>query len=213
MAVHKLILIRHSAPEIRSEIPAAEWSLSEDGRARCLPLAERLMTHHIQALACSYETKAMQTAAILGDRLSLPVHPFDGLHEHLRPAMLWQGQAAFEARLRQFFEQPEKMVFGLETAAQAARRFTTAIHRLLDHYPSQTVAVVSHGTVMALFAAWAARNSSANPGAPLPGGASLSPVSVFEFDPFPLWVRLEIPSYLIFSLPDLQLEEVVERVR
>lgn len=212
MAAHKLILIRHSLPEIHSEVPASEWSLSADGRARCLLLAEQLMGYHIQALACSHEPKAIQTAAILGERLLLPVQPFDGLHEHLRQAMPWQGQTAFETRVRQFFAQPDNLVFGLETAVQAASRFTAAIHRLLKHYPSQTVAAVSHGTVMALFAAWAARNSSTKPEVPFPRRTAQSPVPVFDFDPFLLWMRLEIPAYLIFSLPDLQLEQVVEQV-
>ena len=199
MPARKLILVRHSLPEVRPDIPASDWELSEEGRARCLPLAERLMAYRIQALACSRELKAYQTASILGDRLSLPVEPFDNLHEHQRPAGPWLGREVFEAQVQKFFTQPDDLVFGMETAAQAARRFTTAMKDVLARHPQETVAVIAHGTVMTLFAGWSSRTD------PDAGDSG-------HLDPFHLWKQLDLPAYFVFSLPGLHLDEVVDRV-
>ena len=37
-----LILVKHSLPEIMEDVPAREWILSAEGRARCKRLADRL---------------------------------------------------------------------------------------------------------------------------------------------------------------------------
>ncbi len=41
----RLILVKHSLPEIVPALPANEWRLSEGGRPRCRVLAERLAAY------------------------------------------------------------------------------------------------------------------------------------------------------------------------
>ena len=40
--MQKLILVRHSVPEIDARLRAADWHLSDEGRRRCTGLAEAL---------------------------------------------------------------------------------------------------------------------------------------------------------------------------
>jgi broad specificity phosphatase PhoE len=96
----------------------------------------------------------------------------------------------FEAKIKRFFDEPSSLVFGRETAEQALARFSAAVTEVLDCHPTGSVAIVAHGTVIAL---WAAR---------LTGD-----------DPFAFWKRLGLPACVVFSRPDLRLVEIVEHVR
>jgi len=46
-----------------------------------------------------------------------------------------------------------ELVLGCETAIQAQLRFVRAVKRVRECYRDDTVAIVAHGTVIALFAA------------------------------------------------------------
>ena len=185
--VRKLILVRHSLPEIDPARPAHEWRLSAEGRLRCIGLAEQLAAHRPQALVSSQEPKALETAAILGERLSLPVEPAAGLHEHERQNVPFTSRAEFEAAVRRLFDQPAERVFGDESAEQAARRFETALAPLLAR-PVQCLAVVTHGTVLSLYIA---RRCG--------------------IDAFSFWQRLSLPMAVTLSLPDFTILDLLER--
>ena len=58
----KLILVRHSSPEIVPAVPADQWPLSEAGRLRCKTLAKKLAAHHPNVVVSSTEIKALETA-------------------------------------------------------------------------------------------------------------------------------------------------------
>jgi len=88
----KLVLIKHSLPEIQPDLPARRWRLSEEGRRRCRPLADRLVAHVPERIFTSREPKAMETAALVGSRLGLPVEPRDGLHEHDRETVPYKEE-------------------------------------------------------------------------------------------------------------------------
>jgi broad specificity phosphatase PhoE len=85
---------------------------------------------------------------------------------------------------------PDEVVFGEESAAAARDRVTAAItHLLATTSPDQTLAVVTHGTVLALYVA-----------------------AVTGLDVVDLWRRLGLPAYVTLSRPDLRLIEVVETI-
>ncbi|MFM8319820.1 MAG: histidine phosphatase family protein [Chloroflexota bacterium] len=193
MPAPRLLLIKHSLPEIDPARPADEWPLGLEGRRRCLALAERLMQYRPQALFCSLETKARQTAAILADRLSLPVTPTAGLHEHARRSAGFGTPEQFQADVQRFFAHPEQLVFGEETARAAQARFTFAIAGLLQANPAQTLAVVAHGTVISLFS-----QPHLDPG---------DAAAVYRF-----WQQLGLPSIVVFELPGLRLLETIEHL-
>ena len=186
----KLILVRHSMPEMVLGVPASQWRLSAEGRARCKRLAGRLRAHDPAVIVASQEPKAVETGQIVAGVLGIPFDVAEGLHEHERGRVESLGsREAFQAQVASVFEQPGALVFGQETGDQARARFTRALDRVIGQHPTGNLAVVSHGTVMTLFITQAA-----------------------GLDPVPFWKRLGLPAFAVLSLPDLSLLHVVESV-
>ncbi len=186
----KLILVRHSLPDIIPTLPARQWTLSLEGRQRCTPLAGKLADYQLDVIATSVEPKAAETGQIVGDLLGKACQTAKGLHEHERSDVGWfESRERFEATVAEFFARPGQLVFGGESADQAHQRSSQAIARVMERHPDQNVAVVSHGTVMTLFVARAV-----------------------GLDPFPFWKRLGLPAFVVLSRPQLDLLAVVKDI-
>ncbi len=185
-----LLLVRHSLPDIDPGVAARYWKLSDEGRRRCTTLAEMLPTYHPAVVVSSAEPKAAETAALVAVNLGIPLESEADLHEHDRSDVTHLSQEEFQRSVARLFAQPEDLVFGNETAAQAQHRFEQAVDRLLARHPGKTVAVVAHGTVISLFVA--ARCSNV--------------------DGHALWKQLGLPAFVILSLPDFTLESVISGI-
>lgn len=146
-----LILVKHSQPEIVESLPAREWNLSEQGRARARQLTEELARFQPQVIVSSTESKAIETAEIVARRHQLDFQIVEGLHEHDRSNVPYLSQDEFQASIREFFQKPDQRVFGRETANQAYARFYQAVHSILNEHKDETILVVTHGTVISLF--------------------------------------------------------------
>ena len=181
----RLILVRHSDPERRDEMPSATWPLSRDGIANARAFASRVDPRSAQQIYTSEEPKATGTARVLADAWRLPVETAQGLHEHERPEARILPRDVFRDRIRDLFARPAELVYGAETADQARRRFTAAVMRLIAR-TSGDVIVVSHGTVITLFTAEAT-------------GA----------EPFAFWGGLKMPCAVVLTIPELKLVELV----
>jgi broad specificity phosphatase PhoE len=167
-----LFLIRHANVVRDAAVPSHEWRLSENGRSRTKQLATSI-TNHPTRLVTSTEAKAIETGQILADRWGIPCTSAPNLHEHdRRGAPYLSDQAEFENTIAQFFARPDELVLGNETAVQALARFRTAVISQLKKYPSDTLGIVSHGTVMTLLA------TDYNP----------------TLNPFVFWQRLLMPD-------------------
>ena len=59
---NKLILVRHSVPELDPSIPPRGWSLNQVGKERARHLARQLATYSIMKIMSSSESKALGTA-------------------------------------------------------------------------------------------------------------------------------------------------------
>ena len=187
--MRRLILIRHSAPEIDPDVPAKEWHLSQEGRRRCEKLARRLKRFSPDVFVSSVEPKAMETAQIVADRLGKPWEVAEGLHEHDRTKEPFTTQAEFEAKVVEFFTRPKELVFGAETADQAGLRFMKAVVDVLPRHGGENVAIVAHGTVITLFVS-----------------------RISEIEPVPFWKQLGLPAFVVLSWPGLRLKKVVKDV-
>lgn len=186
----KLVLVRHSEPEIVPGVPASQWHLSDEGRQRCTWLAGCLRAYSLDLIVASQEPKAMETGQIVADILGMPLETAPDLHEHERYNVEFTfDRGWFQAKVASVFEHPRTQVFGNETADEAHSRFSQSIASVLGKHCDSNLAVVSHGTVMALFVARAA-----------------------GLDPFPFWKRLGLPSFTVLSLPDFDLLEVIAGV-
>src|SRR5215210_1947130 len=115
-----LILVKHSVPEIYGDRPANTWNLSEEGRLRAQHLAEEL--------------KSFAPDEIVASELGLAVQMLPGLHEHDRSNVPYLSHDAFQASMRDFFQEPDQLVFGRETANQVHTRFYQAVHHILNEF-------------------------------------------------------------------------------
>jgi broad specificity phosphatase PhoE len=147
----ELILVRHSVPEIREHLPAGEWHLSQAGKQRAEQLADHLIPYQPEIVITSPEPKARETAEILSRRLQLSMQESNGLHEHERISLPYLTQSEFESAVRDFFDNPDVLTFGSETANRAHERFSKAVNSTLSEYDKSKIVIVSHGTVIALF--------------------------------------------------------------
>ena len=146
-----LILVKHSLPEVVENTPAREWKLSDEGRVRAQHLAERLNQYQPEVIVSSIEPKAKETAEIIAGKHNLELHFVEGLHEHDRSKTTYLSKDEFQASVRLFFEKPNTLVFGYETANDCHMRFDQAVHSVLNLYGNKTITVVAHGTVISLF--------------------------------------------------------------
>lgn len=184
-----LILVKHAMPAREPDVPSRDWHLSDTGRARCIPLAERLAAYRPTVIAASAEPKATETARIVAARIDIPLEVVADLHENDRTGLGWLGAAELEARVARFFAEPDRRIMGNETADAAHARFAAAVTDICARHPDGNVVVVAHGTVITLFIA--RRNGLA---------------------PFPLWKRLGLPSFVMLSRPDYAVQTIVDRI-
>lgn len=186
----QLILVRHSVPAIDPATPAPDWRLSDEGRRRAELLARRLAGRGPGRTVSSPEPKAQETARIIIPNQSDPVTIVPDLREHDRRRVPHLTPQAFREAVIACLRFPGEVRFGEESAAAARARFTAAIADLLAAMPpAETLTVVTHGTVLALYVA-----------------------AVTGVDVVDLWQRLGLPSYVTLSRPDLTLVEVVETI-
>lgn len=173
--MRKLILIKHARPAVEPRVPSDQWRLGPDGRAACAPLADALRPLAPAAVFSSVEPKARETADLLAAALGLSPRTAGNLHEHDRSNVPHLDTREFISSMAQVFREPGRLVLGRETADQACTRFAAAIDSLLKATPGD-LAVVTHGTVIALFAHRRAAQ-----------------------DPFTLWRAMGQPSFLVLD--------------
>jgi broad specificity phosphatase PhoE len=172
-----LILVKHSVPEIDAERPAHTWKLSKEGQLRGQRLAEQLESFEPEIILSSKEPKAKGTAEIVAARLRLNIQTGADLHEHDRSNVPFLSHDVFQLSMREFFQKPDELVFGRETANQAHARFYRVVHSILNEHKNKTVIIVTHGTVISLFVSR------------LTGSSELE-----------LWNKLGLPSFVAMDL-------------
>ena len=183
-----LLLIRHSQSHPEPEIPAKNWHLSEEGRRRCNDMAPKVAAYAPQKIVASREPKATETGQLIAEALQIPFSTAENLHEHERESLPFTTQEDFNASVKRLFDYPDQLVMGEETAEQASVRFDAAVQSVLRENPGN-IAIASHGTVMSLFTAKHA-----------------------NIDALSIWKRLGMPAMLVFSVPEMELMEIIEGV-
>ena len=187
--MRRLVLVRHSMPEIEPDRPASAWRLGDAGRQRSELLASRLWGFSPKVVWSSREPKAVETAEIVAASFGVPVRVADGLEEHHRDNVPFYPTAdEFDAAVERFFCNPGQLVLGSETAEQARDRMSAAIGEVVESGQKDSI-VVSHGTVMTLYVA-----------------------GVGGVDPMYFWRRLGLPSYVVLGLPENDILQTVESV-
>ena len=188
--MRKLILIKHAKPVVDPDVPSDQWQLGDEGLGRAARLAVVLKLYALTELVSSTEPKARQTAEAAADVLGIGVRTAEDLHEHDRSNVPHMDSRDFISAVAQFFQQPRRLVLGNETAEEAGRRFSDAVDaQMASTAADKDVAIVTHGTVISLFAQRRAKQ-----------------------DPFALWRRMGLPSLIAFELPAYKVVSLVDRL-
>ena len=175
-----LILARHAEPQRDPAAPPRDWPLTERGEEGALRMAELWRPLGIDLVVSSIERKAKETAMIVSDRLAVMFHTGHDLHEHERPYV--EDPEEFRRTLRAFFDD--------ERAHRAVeRRFTAGVDAIVKVNRGQRLAIVAHGTVLALHLA-----------------------SRYGLDAWRTWQRLGMPAYAVVELRTKTVVDLVDTV-
>ena len=186
----KLYLIKHARPLVNpSQLPEL-WTLSDEGIEASKRLADELKPAGISKVFCSEEVKAIETAQALAEHLQLRHHSKPNLHEHDRSNVPHMRSGEFISHMELFFRRPGEQVLGRESADEALARFESAVRTIVAETTGDSIAVVSHGTVISLLLAKLQKKENG----------------------FDLWRAMQLPSYAVIELPDWKVTEVVTRV-
>jgi broad specificity phosphatase PhoE len=185
----KLILIKHAPPQQEPGVSSHDWKLSEAGKAKAATLAQRLRPHAPKRIFTSDEPKAIETGEIIAAALGIPCEIVPDLHEHDRSNVPQMPTREFISSMALFFKRRDEFVLGKETAEQAEGRMTRAIDEIVAKHANEDIAIVTHGTVLALY---------------------LAPL--LKSDAFDLWRRWGLPSYVVIDRETKRAIEMVERI-
>lgn len=183
----KMIFIRHSQTKLQADISSHTWTLTDVGRERCAKLAEALRPTGLARLITSEEHKAMLTAQLTAEHLGIPYQSAPNLGETKRDNVpFYPDVADFRQAIRQAMAQPDKLLFGEETFTDARVRFAQQVDSLSAQYPDDTLAIVTHGTVLALYLA-----------------------HLTAQDIYPLWESFGLPMYVEVDTQTGDISEIV----
>ena len=147
-------LLRHGEHSLQGKLVAGRTtgiSLSERGRGEAVAAAERLAHADIHAIYASPLERAQETAAIVAQRLQLPVETRDDLNE--LDFGEWTGLTFDEVRADRRWapwaaHRSLSMIPGGETMRDVQRRVIETVIELRDLHPEGGVVLVSHGDVI-----------------------------------------------------------------
>ena len=159
MSVEKVLLIRHGETDFNREHRlqgVMAVPLNQNGREQAAAAARYLQGLSIDALYTSPILRAQQTAEIIGDQIGLPPRSDDRLREiefgqfegltfaevaRRFPAAYHKWSAGYRA-----YQAPNG-----ESRLDVQRRMSAAWHDLTAHPQHRLIALVTHGTAIAIF--------------------------------------------------------------
>jgi len=156
----RLLLVRHGQSEAnvaRRIQGQGDGELTERGRHEARLLAERLANGGpVQAIYTSPLKRAAETAAVIGERLDIPPVILDDLREmHLGAIDGLNGEESrvhYPEVLRRWAEDDLTLVFpDGEPVIASYQRGVEVMQRIVKSHPDDTVAVVTHGGLLASY--------------------------------------------------------------
>lgn len=140
--------LTHPEVVIDPNVPVTQWPLNDLGRRRTEQVA--VAPNRLQRttrIISSAETKATQTAGILGTALAVTPEIRPAMHENDRSATGYLTADAFETARLDFFGKPDVSMQGWETARAAQRRIVSEVEHCLTRTPDGDILFIGHGGV------------------------------------------------------------------
>jgi len=151
----RLILVRHGETlwnETRKFQGISDIELSPKGRWQAQSLAKSLKGETLAAIYASPLIRARQTAGEIAHYHDCPVSIDEGLRELNQGAL--EGLTVEELKqdypqfLKRWIQEPELTCLpGGESLGSLQKRAWTAIERIIEEFPAETVVVVAHSFV------------------------------------------------------------------
>lgn len=144
------IFLRHGQTLKDPRVTAVEWGLTDEAKSSLNNLIEDPIFEKIDHLYSSTESKAKKTAEPFAKKFSLKVEVLDGLDEVHR-GEVYLSDDEFKRLKQEKLEDRDSNLDRGETSNEALSRFINAISEIDSKHHSESILVVSHGTVLALF--------------------------------------------------------------
>jgi broad specificity phosphatase PhoE len=142
------LYVSHPQVEMDPDIPVPQWRLSARGRERATGFAQAVLVKGIKRIVTSDETKARETAAILGQALGIEPEVVHGMGEIDRRVPGYVPAEKFEELANLCFAKPHESAEGWEKAIDAQARIAKAVDAVLaGHDATRPIAFVGHGGV------------------------------------------------------------------
>jgi len=132
---------------IDAAVPVTDWGLSDEGRARLVSFAARADLSAVASIWTSTERKAVETGAVIAERLGLVPVAREGMGENDRSATGFLPPPTFEAAADAFFAAPDESFRGWETARAAQARIVAAWCAAEAEAPEGDLLLCGHGAV------------------------------------------------------------------
>ena len=164
------LYVSHPQVQIDPNVPVPKWGLSPRGREWAQGFASAVLVKSLTRIVTSDETKAVETADILGRALGLTPEVVDGLGELDRSVPGYVPADRFEELANLCFAKPEESAEGWERAVDAQQRIVKALDRVLaGHDPNDPIAIIGHGGVGTLLKSHLAHRPISRAGDQPPG--------------------------------------------
>jgi probable phosphoglycerate mutase len=156
-----LHIVRHGETDFNAERriqgQMQEVALSERGREQARVIAEELAeSTRASAIIASDLDRTMQTAAIIGERLRLPVTPEPALRERHFGVVQGQLYADVADQVEGWWADPDHRVDGGESNREMYERVAAYLRGLVADPPGPELILVTHGGTMNMAVAWLA---------------------------------------------------------
>lgn len=148
MKLTTLYLIRHAQSAASLEIEEAKWPLSDVGGQQAAALTDLLDPLGIGQVYSSPYLRARDTVRPFAAKNGLDVILVDDLAER---GLTRDALGRFGEVWRVSWDDLEYAPANCESSREAQERFTSAVRRIVQETTSTTIAICSHGHVIALF--------------------------------------------------------------
>ncbi|MEM7222332.1 MAG: histidine phosphatase family protein [Pseudomonadota bacterium] len=146
----QIFFVRHARPVVNLAESSYNWPLAPGATDDLAPIVAELSPVNVSKIRSSPENRALSTANFIAASSGRLVETLPDLCEHKRDSLSRpSSDREFFDLMERFFESPDQLVFGLETASEACDRFTAAVREALGDQPGDTI-IVGHGTVLSL---------------------------------------------------------------
>jgi broad specificity phosphatase PhoE len=172
------LYLSHPEVTIDPAIPVPEWSLSAIGRQRLFVETRKAWWRRFGRIVSSTETKAVESARLIGQAIGITPEVGADMHENDRSATGYLPKEEFEQVADAFFADPGTSVRGWERAIDAQERIVRAVLATASIRPSVPTLFVGHGGVGTLLMCHCLRHAITRDWDQLPGGGNH-----FAFDP------------------------------